>query len=388
MAIIGIDATSLSVTGKGVSRYQHNLIQALAALDKRNNYYVFLNKKNIIPELPRQGNFHYVGLGLLNRIIWDQFQLPRILKEYKLDIYHTTSDSLPILAKTRIALFIFEIPDYRIDLLSRAGRNSLYSKISYKYNEILFPYILRKAAVIMASSQSTKTDLIKKYAVEGNKIQVLYPGVSACFHAPGDDMALRDIRLKYNADSGYILHISSTDPRDNTAVVIRAFGRARQESEILQKLIIAGNVDPEGSGFKKLIAELNLEDRVLFTGYFAENQTGELAALYQAADLYVDPSLYEGFGFQVAEALACGVPVIASNVTSLPEIVSTAGILVDPNDIKGLADAIIRVLADPSFLQAMRRKSLERARTFSWDITARETLNIYNELLCGQKLSS
>ena len=388
MAAIGIDATSLSVTGKGVSRYQHNLIQALAALDKRNNYYVFLNKKNIIPELPRQGNFHYVGLGLLNRIIWDQFQLPRILKEYKLDIYHTTSDSLPILAKTRIALFIFEIPDYRIDLLSRAGRNSLYSKISYKYNEILFPYILRKAAVIMASSQSTKTDLIKKYAVEGNKIQVLYPGVSACFHAPGDDMALRDIRLKYNADSGYILHISSTDPRDNTAVVISAFGRARQESEILQKLIIAGNVDPEGSGFKKLIAELNLEDRVLFTGYFAENQTGELAALYQAADLYVDPSLYEGFGFQVAEALACGVPVIASNVTSLPEIVSTAGILVDPNDIKGLADAIIRVLADPSFLQAMRRKSLERARTFSWDITARETLNIYNELLCGQKLSS
>ena len=388
MAIIGIDATSLSVTGKGVSRYQHNLIQALAALDKRNNYYVFLNKKNIIPELPRQGNFHYVGLGLLNRIIWDQFQLPRILKEYKLDIYHTTSDSLPILAKTRIALFIFEIPDYRIDLLSRAGRNSLYSKISYKYNEILFPYILRKAAVIMASSQSTKTDLIKKYAVKGDKIQVLYPGVSACFHAPGDDMALRDTRLKYNADSGYILHISSTDPRDNTAVVIRAFGRARQESEILQKLIIAGNVDPEGSGFKKLIAELNLKDRVLFTGYFAEYQVGELAALYQAADVYVDPSLYEGFGFQVAEALACGVPVITSNVTSLPEIVSTAGILVDPNDIKGLADAIIRVLTDPSFRQAMRRKSLERARTFSWDVTARETLNIYNELLCGQKSSS
>src|SRR3990167_5283150 len=380
MAIIGIDATSLSVTGKGVSRYQHNLLIALAGLDKLNNYYVFLNKKNILPELPRQGNFHYVRIGLLNRIIWDQFQLPRILKEYKLDIYHTTSDSLPILAKTKIALFIFEIPDYRIDLMSRAGHNSLYSKISYKYNEILFPYILRKAAVIMASSQSTKTDLIRKYATEGNKIQVLYPGVSVCFRAPGDDMTLKDTRRKYNADSGYILHISSTDPRDNTAVVIRAFGRARQESEIPQKLIIAGNVDPQASGLERLIAELNLKDRILFTGYFAEKQTGELAALYQAADVYVDPSLYEGFGFQVVEAMASGVPIIASNVTSLPEIIGDAGILVNPRDVEGWADAISRLLTDRELKESMRQRSLERAKLFSWDRLAQETLIIYNKL--------
>ena len=380
MAIIGIDATSLSVTGKGVSRYQHNLLIALAGLDKLNCYYIFLNKKNILPELPRQGNFHYVRIGLLNHIIWDQFQLPRILRKYKLDIYHTTSDSLPILAKTKIALFIFEIPDYRIDLMSRAGHNSLYSKISYKYNEILFPYILRKAAVIMASSQSTKTDLIRKYAVEGNKIQVLYPGVSVCFRAPGDDMTLKDTRRKYNADSGYILHISSTDPRDNTAVVIRAFGRARQESEIPQKLIIAGNVDPQVSGLERLIAELNLKDRILFTGYFAENQTGELAALYQAADLYVDPSLYEGFGFQVVEAMASGVPIIASNVTSLPEIIGDAGILVNPRDVEGWADAISRLLTDRELKESMRQRSLERAKLFSWDRLAQETLIIYNKL--------
>ena len=380
MAIIGIDATSLSVTGKGVSRYQHNLLIALAGLDKLNCYYIFLNKKNILPELPRQGNFHYVRIGLLNHIIWDQFQLPRILRKYKLDIYHTTSDSLPILAKTKIALFIFEIPDYRIDLLSGSGCNSLYSKISYKYNEILFPYILRKAAVIMASSQSTKTDLIRKYAVEGNKIQVLYPGVSVCFRAPGDDMTLKDTRRKYNADSGYILHISSTDPRDNTAVVIRAFGRARQESEIPQKLIIAGNVDPQASGLERLIAELNLKDRILFTGYFAEKQTGELAALYQAADVYVDPSLYEGFGFQVVEAMASGVPIIASNVTSLPEIIGDAGILVNPRDVEGWADAISRLLTDRELKESMRQRSLERAKLFSWDRLAQETLIIYNKL--------
>lgn len=381
MAAIGIDATSISVTGKGVSRYQHNLIKALAKLDKRNCYYVFLDKKNILPELPRQSNFYYVRLGLLNHISWDQFQLPRILKEYKLDIYHTTSDSLPILVKTKIALFIFEIPDYRINLISARAGNSLYSKISYGYSKIIFPHSLRKAAVIMCGSYSTKTDLIKKYAAEENKIEVLYPGISECFRAPGDDAALKDIRRKYNADSGYILHISSSDPRDNTAAVIRAFGKTHQELGISQKLIIAGNVDPKVSGLEKLILELNLRDRIVFAGYFSENQTGELAALYQAADLYVDPSLYEGFGFQVAEALACGVPVIASNVTSLPEIIADAGILVNPKDENGLAGAIARALTDTGLRESMRRRGLEQAKTFSWEKTARQTLEIYNKLL-------
>lgn len=388
MAVIGLDATSISVTGKGVSRYQHNLIKALAALDGRNSYYVFLDKKNILPDLPRQSNFNYIRIRLLNHIIWDQIQLPGILREYNPDIYHTTSDTLPVLGKTKTVLYIFEIPDYRIDLISACSGNSLYSRMSHGYNKALFPHGLRKAAVIMTSSQSTKADLIKKYAVQEDKIKVLYPGISDCFRVSADETALMAIRRKYNAAGGYILHISSSDPRDNTPTVIRAFKKASQEAGISQKLIIAGNVNPMSSGIEKLIMELNLKDKIIFGGYFPQGRIGELAALYQAADLYVDPSFYEGFGFQVAEAMACGVPVIASNVTSLPEIVSIAGILVDPNDIKGLADAIIKVLTDSSFRQAMRRKSPERARIFSWDLTARGTLDIYNELLCGQKSSS
>ncbi|HAH21872.1 MAG TPA: glycosyltransferase family 1 protein, partial [Candidatus Omnitrophica bacterium] len=134
------------------------------------------------------------------------------------------------------------------------------------------------------------------------------------------------------------------------------------------------------SGLERLIAELNLKDRILFTGYFAEKQTGELAALYQAADVYVDPSLYEGFGFQVVEAMASGVPIIASNVTSLPEIIGDAGILVNPRDVEGWADAISRLLTDRELKESMRQRSLERAKLFSWDRLAQETLIIYNKL--------
>ena len=130
----------------------------------------------------------------------------------------------------------------------------------------------------------------------------------------------------------------------------------------------------------KLINELNLKNKVIFIRRFIDKEVQRLAQLYQAADLYVDPSLYEGFGFQVVEAMSCGTPVITSNVTSLPEVIGNAGILVSPTDINGLAQAIVRILTDSELRQTLCQKSLERARFFSWDKTAQETLAIYDEL--------
>src|SRR3989338_3749611 len=134
MATIGLDATHLSIYGKGVARYQYNLIKSLSKLDKKNCYYVCLNKKNILPELPKQENFHYVRIYMPKRIIWDQFQLPVITRKYNLDIYHSVLDTLPVFSKTKFVLFLFEIPDYRIEILSHRGRISLYSYLSYGYN--------------------------------------------------------------------------------------------------------------------------------------------------------------------------------------------------------------------------------------------------------------
>ena len=119
MAIIGLDATYLSSSGKGVSRHQHNLIKSLSKLDRKNCYFVFLNKKNILPDLPKQDNFHYLKACIPNRIIWDQFQLPLIINKYKLDIYHSLNDTLPVAAKVKFVLSVVEIPDYRIALADR-----------------------------------------------------------------------------------------------------------------------------------------------------------------------------------------------------------------------------------------------------------------------------
>jgi glycosyltransferase involved in cell wall biosynthesis len=214
--------------------------------------------------------------------------------------------------------------------------------------------------------------------VNEEKIRVLYHAPDEQFYPDNDENNLLNTRRKYKSEAGYILHISSRDPRDNTPSVIRAYEKVKSKSRIPQKLIICGNVDPEASGLEKFIAELNLKNSIIFTGRLSEL---ELVALYQAADLYIDPSLYEGFGLQVVEAMSCGIPVITSNLTSLPEIVGNAGILVSPTDIDAIASAIIMVLTDQKLHETLCRKSLERASFFSWDKTARETLSIYDALL-------
>lgn len=380
MANIGLDATYLSNSGKGVSRHQHNLIKSLAKIDKKNCYFIFLNKKNTLPDLPRQDNFHYKKAWMPKRIIWDQVQVPLAIMKYKLDIYHSLLDILPVIAKSKFVLSVVEIPDYRIELARKDGHNSLYTSLSHGYNMLFFRPSLKKAKFIITCSNSTKVDLMRRYNVDGKKIRVLYHAPDEQFCPSTVEEDLCNTRKKYNAKNGYILHISSSDLRDNTPVVIRAYQQVWRESKISQKLIIAGDVCPERMGLNKLILELGLSGNIIFTGRLSDN---ELVALYQAADLFIDPSLYEGFGLQVVEAMSCGAPVITSNVTSLPEVAGDAGILVNPTDINGLTSAIARVLTDAELQKSMRQKSLARARFFSWDRSARGTLDIYEELSRG-----
>lgn len=378
MANIGLDATSLSIYGKGISRFQYGMIKNFAKFNKQNHYYIFLNKKNIFPELPVYDNLQYLKFNILNRITWEQLQIPVIIKKYNLDIYFTAGDILPIAAqKKKFILFLFEIPDYRMQLFRRSGKNSFYARLSQNYNQFLFCSSLKKAKAIITSSYSTKNDLIQKYNISEKKIRVLYPSYDEQFCAAGNENDLLKIRKRYNAQAGYIFHISTKDPRDNTVSVIRAYKMAQAKSGIFQKLIIFGDVDYCETGLDRLIAELNLNNNVIFTGRLSNK---DLIELYQAADLYIDPSLFEGFGFQVVEAMACGIPVIASNVTSLPEIVGEAGILVSPTDIDLLAESLIKVLKDSTFRQLMCRKSLERAKFFHWDKVFRETAYVCEEI--------
>lgn len=384
MAVIGLDATYLSVKGKGVSRYQHNLIKGLSKIDKKNFYYIFLNKRNILPELPKQDNFNYCLTYIPKRIIWDQFQIPFIIKKYKLDIYHSLIETLPIFAKTRFILGVIELPDYRMKLIRHSIYDSLYSRLSYGYNKLFFYYSLKKAHIIMVNSNSTKLDLIHRYNVDENKIRLSYFAADEMFYPARDEEYLFNIKKHYGAETGYILHISTSDPRENTPLVIHAYQRAFHKLKLPKKLIICGDAKPEKTGLNKLIKDLNLEDRIIFTGHKVGK---DLVQLYQAADMFIEPSLYEGFGLQVVEAMACGTPVIVSNVFSLPEVIADAGILVSPTDIEGLSSAIVQVATDSVLQDRMRKISLERAKFFCWDRAAKEVLAVYEEIIREEKIN-
>lgn len=376
MAVIGLDATSISIYGKGLSRYQYNLLNNLAKLDEKNSYYVFLNKKNIMPQLPGQNNFHYLEVCIPARILWEQFELPAIIKKLRLDMYYTTSDILPFFSRINYLIYLFEIPDYRINLSKQGKGNSLYSWISQRYIISFFSRSMEKASLIIAGSYSTKNDLVREYSLDERKIRVVHPGCDESFCMLSDRKKITDIRRKYDAESGYIFHISSRDPRDNTPTVMRAYKNAFTKLNVPKKLVIFGDVDPVG--LQRLAGELELRTQVIFTGRLGQK---ELLELYQAADVYIDPSFFEGFGLQVLEAMACGIPVIASNATSLPEVVGDAGILLNPNDIDAFSFALVEILNNDSLRQSMCRKSIERARFFSWRKTAEETLGIFNALL-------
>lgn len=239
---------------------------------------------------------------------------------------------------------------------------------------------LRKAEFIIAISHSTKKDLVKLYSIPEERIKVIYLGIDHEHFCERERTSslyqMFDLPPQYK----YILHLSMEARRKNVAGIIQAFAKLRKEYGLDDvKLIKAGAPTHQRDRRRNLnlIEKLRLEESVIFLDDIPEK---DLPSLYGAADLFVFPSFYEGFGLPPLEAMACGTPVITSNTSSLPEVVGDAGIMVDPHDVNGLAKAMYDVLTNDQLRENLVKKGLERAKLFSWEKTARETLRVYEEL--------
>jgi len=235
---------------------------------------------------------------------------------------------------------------------------------------------LKKAEFIIAASKSTQRDLMKTYLIPEEKISVIYEGVNHKRFKP--EVKGKHIYKKYNLSPKYryIFHISSETSRKNVEGLIKAFYQLKTKYKLTNlKLLKAGK--PQYQRDRKrllnLIKKLGLQEDTIFLDYVSEK---DLPGLYNIAELFVFPSFYEGFGLPVLEAMACGAPIISSNISSLPEIVGDAGIMVNPHNISDLAEAIHKVLGNKELRKNMISKGLERARIFSWKTSAEETLKI------------
>ena len=250
-----------------------------------------------------------------------------------------------------------------------------------KYLTNKLPNIAKKAHCVITDSESTKNDIIKLLNVPEEKVKVIYLGVDGVFKPLIDTKALASVKKRYGLPEKFILFLGTIEPRKNIQGLMKAYAKLCEETSFNHDLVLAGDIQWKSGGLKNLIKDLRFVDRVRFIGYVDET---DLANLYNLADIFVYPSFYEGFGLPIIEAMACGVPVVTSNTSSLPEIAGNAAVLIDPHSIDDLAQGIKRVLSDNELRQNLIRSGLERAKLFTWEKCAREIMKVFKELLSNR----
>ena len=237
--------------------------------------------------------------------------------------------------------------------------------------------IMAGADRIIADSAYTKADILRFYPVPEERIDVVHLGVDDLIR-PADEETIQAALLRYGIRSPYLLHVGRVEKKKNLSRALEAFAGIRKRSAHPIQIVLAGTPGPGGEEVFQTIERLGLKEDVRHVGYVRQE---DLPALYSGALLFLFPSLYEGFGMPVLEAMACGTPVLTSDVTSLPEVVGDAAVQVDPLDVESIAREILRLVEDGQLREEYVRKGLERAKEFTWERTARETLAVYRKAL-------
>jgi glycosyltransferase involved in cell wall biosynthesis len=301
------------------------------------------------------------------RIFTEQFILPPKYKKY--DLVHFMDYSSPVIRiKTPFITTVHDFCFYKYPETFSAG--------SRKIKEFLVPFSVKRAARILADSESTRTDIIKYFPEAEEKIRVIYPAVLG-FHRVEDEEAIEAAKKKYNITGKYILGVGTMEPRKNLVRLIRAFQLISKEIDDV-KLVLVGK---KGWLYDEIFKEINndaLKDKIVYTGYVEQQ---DMKSIYSGASCFVYPSLYEGFGLPPLEAMNCGVPVVSSNISSLPEVIGDAGILINPMEIVEIAEAVLKLLFDEKLRNNLISKGLKQSEKFKWEKTTNKIFEVYDEIL-------
>jgi glycosyltransferase involved in cell wall biosynthesis len=381
---IGIDVRCLA-EGKrtGVEEYTLALLTELFELDRKNEYVLFFNAwQKQIPDFSWATKYPNVTLKvfrfpnkLLNLSLW-YLRFPKLDKLIAgADIFFLPNlNFVAVSDKTKLVVTAH-------DLSFEMFPETFSWKRRIWHFFVNFRRLARISDKIIAVSQSTKNDLVTCYGVPKEKITVIPSGVGKQFHKMSrNDSELMRVQKKYHLPYKFILSLETFEPRKNILSLIRSYEELRRlEHPVFGKyaLVIAGTRGWKCEEIFETTDNSPFKEKIILTGFIADE---DKPALYNLASVFVYPSLYEGFGFPPLEAMACGVPVIVSHSSSLPEVVGEAGALIDPYQPEELFRALQQILADQEFIDLLQRKSLERAALFSWNKTARATYDIFHSL--------
>ncbi len=286
------------------------------------------------------------------------------------EIFHGTDHLLPPLKNSKSIFTIHDLifrffPEYHLPL-------------NRWFLDLMLPKFMQRADAIIAVSENTKRDVVRLMNIPPEKITVIYEAASSVFRPMESRDVLERVRAAYQLPPRFILFFSTIEPRKNLVTLLDAYAELLRRQIEIPPLVVMGRKGWLYQDTLRRIGDLDLTQRVILTDWV---ESADVPAVLNMADVFVFPSLYEGFGLTPLEAMACGAPVISSNASSLPEVVGDAGILVEPRDVKGFADAMARVLQDDALRHELHTKGLTQASRFSWERAARETLALYERVL-------
>lgn len=374
---VAIDYTPALAQGGGIGRYTRELVRALAGQDVCTSYRLFVAGRRLdaLPGTPGV-NFTWAAARLdpaWFARLWHRLGVPLHIERWTgpVDLLHAPDFTLPpVKPGTRTLLTVHDLSFIRAPDAAPPRLRAYLGRV--------VPRSVEQADHVLADSEATRQDLIDLYGTPDEKVSVVYSGVDARFGPVEDAGAIRAVRAAYGIGDGpFIFSVGTVQPRKNYARLAEALHRLDRPD---LSLVIAGGEGWLEDDLYARIDALGLGERVRFIGFAADD---DLPALYSAACVFAFPSLYEGFGLPPLEAMACGTPVVASNVSSVPEVVGEAGLLVDPLDVDALADALARALDDEALRADLIEKGRERAAEFTWERAALALRGRYAALLGG-----
>lgn len=354
-------ARSLAGHSSGPRRYVRNIISALLAIDHENEYVIYYDSDSSLDKNPL---VEEKIVKMPTKMLWDHIGIPMSVKADAIDVLFCPKNIIPPLVKCKTVITI-------LDLGYVAG--NYYPFIDSLYMNIGMRYSTRKANAVIAISNSTKSDLVSYFGVKPGKIHAIHLAADESYRLLNDKILLDGIRNKYELPSSFILSVASLHRRKNLPNLIKAFSILKKQMRIEHKLVLIGAPSWK---YVEIIREMEVLSAAGDIIWLQSIPEEDLSAVYNLADVLVYPSLYEGFGLPVLEAMACGCPVVCSNTSSLPEVAGNAALLVDPMNVSDIADGVYRVLSDKNLRDDLKDKGLRRASQFSWEKTARETLRV------------
>ncbi len=359
---IAIDARDLATTTTGVGRYLTNLLYHFPDLRPEFEFYLYSDKE-ISPPVQR-ANLQYCPLKA-HRWLWKQISMPIEQNRANLDVFFVPSYSASIWGRAKSVVTIHDLIYTRYPKWTNRSERWRFATV------VLFT--ARFADRIIAVSEATRNDILAFTNVSPHKVDVVYEGVDAQFR-PLPIESLDNARERLKLERPFILYVGTFHYRRNIPRLLQAFAYLKKGKKIPHQLVLSGLSNYRGSALEHWVKQQNLEQEVRYLGYASDE---DLVALYNLAEVFVYPSMYEGFGLPVLEAMACGTPVVTCNVSALPEVAGNAALLVDPFDTQDLANAIAKILTQPFLKEELVGRGTEQSRKFSWRKAAEETLDLF-----------